>query len=259
MATTNDYPANQAFPPPSNPPQALPTPREVEVEDQAARPPSFGMGSAAPYATEVDLDLQVVARPNAKDVIVTDGGNFQTNNTPDDTLNCWIINTFSEQAGTYAETLTMILARPGSLTEPVNLYSLGIDITGTEVVFSKGGQGRRIINWGKTYIVVAKYRGSLELPPVSGDSFARILNVRDGSAPTFDFYDRPLEVLAQATPVAARTVPATGPNFQGNFVAGAGVVVPFIGSGVRVPRLQGTYQVANEPPPGNGLPVNVFI
>ena len=263
--------AGDAYAPPivRNPAQAIPDSLIANIFEQPFTPPSFSSGDATPFYSNVNVGSQNLRSGDVRDFLVTESGNFQTSVEYSAATLTVVSLTDADTGGATTSTTT----RYRIVVSGLDLTSIGFSIAGREVVF-KGNVTAGIVDYVRTIvafnansIVVAvtqfgqSFNPNPAAPPVTpqaGDQMEVDLN-RNGSEVTYDQFSPETNVyLWTLPPPAAPTVSAEIVSFSGNFLAGNGVVDPFVGSGVQVPRLVGTYEVANQIPLGNGLPANVF-
>lgn len=258
-----------APPIPRNPAQAIPDSLLVNVLDQPFVPPSFSQGSAVPFFTPVNVGAQNINRGNVRDFIVTESGNFQTSSEYSAATLTVVSLTDADTGGATSSTTT----RYRIVVSGVDLTSIGFSIAGREVVFSGNVTAaiqdfvRTIVAFNANSIIVAVTQfgesfnpnpGAPPVTPQAGDTMELDLN-RNGDQAIFDQTTAETNVyLWQLPPPAAPTVNAQAFTSVGNFLAGNGVVEPFIGAGTQAPRLIGTFEVANQSVIGTGLPANVF-
>lgn len=246
--------------------QALPRPTEVNVSQFPALQPSFSRGSAAPEFPTHDITFQNLQRFNPAEYLVTESGSFQTNNTLGDLVQFLSTFVVVADSGLPTETYQIFLG-PAPGAGPVNLGNYGLDLTNLIVSFPNQAPARApenvpqraIISWSKNWILVSRYDAfgnSLANPGAASGIGIAIL--RDGASVINDIGILEVDVLILPPPPIAVTTPAPNQRFLGNLSPADGVVVPFVGSGVRTPPFLGTFEVENQVPPGNGLPVNVF-
>lgn len=260
MAATFDFnPANQGWPIPPPGSQALPVPSFVQVPNLPAIPPSFSSGAATPATPNNDVGSQNNSFFPAQDWLVTQSGNYQTtNNLP--SLQNFVVNTVtaSGSGATAVYTITLLAAGVAAVLE-----QFGVDLTGLFAKFLNiAGQPTRPISQWSTFAITIPQQdsfGSVLSSPAPGTT-VQIPIIRQGPQDTFDTNNRPdLNVTIAPSPPVATTVPASGVNFLGNISATDGVVVPFVGSGQRLPPFIGTFEVEDQIPLGRGLPANVFV
>lgn len=258
-ATINVNVADQAFPyiPPGS--QAGPVPFFVQVPNLPAIPSSFSSGAATPATPENFVAAQINTISPVQEVLVTESGNYVTSNALPDLQN-FVINAVTTQGSGTDAFFVITLLKNGVNAQ---LEQFGVDLTDLFVKFlSVAGQPTRPISaWSTFAIVVPQYDtlGNALSSPTPATT-VQIAVIRQGPQDIFDTNVAEITVTAVATPVTARTTPAPGQvNFLGNIAATDGVVLPFIGSGQRLPPFIGTFEVEDQIPLGHGLPANVFI
>ena len=268
----NELIAGDAYAPPivRNLGQAIPDSLNVNVLEQAFLNPSLSRGEAVPFFSNVNIGSQGLNRGDVRDFTVTESGNFQTSVEYSAVALTVVSLTDADTGGATSSTTT----RYRVVVSGLDLTAIGFSIAGREVVF-KGNVTAGIIDYVRT--IAAFNANSIVIPvtqngrsfnpdpgappvtPQAGDQMELDLN-RNGSEVIYDqvLPEISVNLWAQAPLGVVPTVAAEIVSFSGNFLAGNGVVEPFVGSGVQVPRLVGTFEVANQVVIGNGLPANVF-
>lgn len=309
--------ADQAYPPVPPDQQALPTPRLVNGSDFAPPPlptpqlgdptpsstlvanapyvaPSASLGVAVPAITSFDVGTEIGVKQPVAEWLVTQSGNFATNNTAQD----MVTFTITAQPGIPTGILAFDVGLPTEryqifLGPTVNLYSFGLDLTQSLAMFLQNisqlppivalppppvalpprvvNPTRAIASFGTNWILVYALDdygymlgGTAANPftpltqPTAGQQIS-INIVRDAFAAVSDTNLPVTNVTVAPTPVPAVTTPAVGINNQGNITALDGVVAPFIGTGVAAPPFLGTFEVESQTNLGQGLPTNVFV
>jgi hypothetical protein len=254
-----------AFPAVPGGSQGLPVPSFTEVETVPFKPPSFSLGAATPATPTTDVGTQSLAKPNPDEWLVTESGNFKTNNTADDLQSFVQLSIVTIDSGLPTEMFQIFF------TAPVNLFSFGLDLTGMIAFFPTSAKpkspenvpSRPIINYSTNWILVAnvdQFGNALDAitAPTNGGT-VQIAISREGPDVIVQGVNTPTNVTIAPAPPVAQTVPAQGLPSLGNLQANDGVVVPFVGSGVQLPPLLGTFEVENQVPIGTGLPANVFV
>lgn len=233
------FPQNQTFPQPPTPGQGLALVPSVNVADQS------------------------LVKANVLDVIVTESGSFATNANSAD------VQSFVQLGAAVRIDADLPTERfQLFLKAPVDLTTFGLDLTDMIVGFPAEGPPtapenfphRPILAYSMTWILVSKFDqfGNALTTPAANKSIT-IAILRDGSQAVNDVGISEVDVFIAPAPPVAQTVPAPGLPFLGNLQASDGVVVPFVGSGVQLPPLLGTFEVENQVPIGSGLPINVFV
>lgn len=255
--------ANEAYPAVPGTSQGLPVPSSVAVADSAARPASFSLGAATPATPTTNVASQNLASSNPVEILVSPVGNFQTNNTLGDLRSFTVSSTQTIDSGLPTEAYKVTLAAG------TDLYSYGLDLTGMLAYFPSTASAlspenipsRPIFAYGKNFVMVYRYDvfGNSMSAPGTGAAQCRIAILRDGDEVLNQLVGSEVDVTISPAPPVAQTVPAVGGRTQGNIAANPGVVVPFVGSGVQLPPLLGTFEVEDQVPIGSGLPVNVFV
>jgi len=148
MAATIDVNvANQAYPPPPPGSQGLPVPSAVEVEAFPFVQPSLSLGTAQAQAPTVNIQnfSAVLSPATTQDVIVTENGNFATNNQTAD------VQTFTVAAIPFASVTTT-----ANFTQPNAVPNLSPNVTVAVTDTSWMTQGQVVaVATGGLYLVEA--------------------------------------------------------------------------------------------------------
>lgn len=214
-------------------------------------------------AYDVAVEQNTVIFP-VRDYVVTDVANFElTQANSNITLTVTsVIDADTGIAPTSATTRYRIYVSGAVLTD------LGLSITGRQVIFSGNTSAgvadyvRNIIAFNANSIIVLvtefgeAFSPTATVTPTAGDTMTLDIE-RRGSEVVFDTLPITANVVIDSPPAAAVTEEALSTGFQGNYLAGSGVVAPFIGAGLNGPHFQGTVEVANQTY-GRGLPGNIF-
>ena len=265
MAATIDVnPANQAFPPPPGGSQALPIPSAVAVASLPAIQPSFSQGTAQAAQPNVNVATQNNVLFPVQDVIVTESGNYATNNTSADVQSFKIAANVTPPGTTdvYQLTLTDLNGKA------ISLSSYGVDFTELFASFPSAASAkspenvpsRPITAYNDPNTIVVEVQDSFgnNLPSPSAGQTVQIGIVRQGASNIVSQSMGEVDVFISPAAPAAVTVPSSGPTPMGNiFPNNPGL--PFIGSGQGAPPFIGTFEVENQALIGRGLPANVFV
>lgn len=233
----------------------FPTPLDVSVISQVLQQaPVSGVPFQFPRLVNINSQNLVDGRALAE-FTVTEVGSFQTN-APEldaDIKTFLLTNVYDADVRPFAgpiSTTTRLLLR----FTPASLNTFGIGLLGREIEFIDGpadGFTRSIESYGPASVIinVADTLDTIQFSsfPVAGNHFTLDVK-RNGSEPVFDNKSTPLEInVFSNTPLENPTVvfAPTKPD-QGNFFAGDGVIIPFVGSGLRVPPLLGTFEIAGQ-------------
>jgi hypothetical protein len=266
-ATVDVNVANQAYPAPPPGSQALPTPSAIAVASFPALQPSFSLGAATPATPENLVAAQNNTFQPAREWLVTENGNFQTNNTVSDAETFTISSVTSFGSDSDQSTVYQIVLLQNGVV--ANLRNFGVDFAGLIVSFPAAAAAaspenvpQRPISYfnDPSIIVVPKYDSfghGLTLP-VAGNT-VRIGVLRQGPSNTVNVGVSEVDVVIAPSPPVATTTPAPRVTPLGNISATDGVVRPFIGEGQRLPPFVGTFEVEDQIPIGHGLPSNVFV
>lgn len=283
---------SQAYPLALNPPQALPpnlgvlvagsvfaapalpvpvqnNPRAffVNVERQSFILPSLSLGVAAPTPPTTNVSAQNVVRQPVLEYVITESGSFQFNANVPTTVSRTIavVTSFTSVEAGVTSTFYVITFVAGT-----NLMDFGVDLVGTDALFPNSAPARNpqavpagtITKFTNLQIVVDGTNLTGD-PPTTNDVV--VLDVtRHGDAVVFDLLPTDNDVLiSPSPPVAVTTVADARP--VANATASSGVVVPFVGSGQRIPLLlyldlrETAFFPASQGITTLGLPANVNV
>jgi len=277
MAATIDVnPANQAFPPPPPDSQAIPTPFGIAVQatpavPSAFTPPSSSIGTSLPKLPDFFVATQNNVFSPAQDVIVTENGNYATNNTTAD-VQTFKISAVAVMGDVPYDSSTVFQI---SLTSPtggaIKLSSYGVDFTQLFAGFPAAAAAtspenvpsRPITAFNDPNTIVVPVQNSFgnnlypSPPPVPppnppytpqvGD-LVTIGIVRQGPSLTVSSGFSEIDVFANPAPPPAMTAPSVGTTFLGNiFPNNPGL--PFIGGGQSGPKFIGDLTASSPLPP----------
>jgi len=277
MAATIDVnPANQAFPPPPPDSQAIPTPFGVAVQatpavPSAFTPPSSSIGTSLPALPDFFVATQNNVFSPAQDVIVTENGNYATNNNSADVQTFKISSITYQGASPPDANSVYIIVMTGPTGQAITLSSYGVDFTQLFATFPASYYrptppaipspdvsipSRQIVAFNDPNTIVIAALDSVgnafsappgQPAPVAGDLFT-IGIVRQGPSLTVQSSFSEIDVFANPTPQPAATVPSVGTTFLGNiFPNNPGL--PFIGGGQSGPKFIGDLTASSPFPP----------
>ena len=292
MAATIDVnPANQAYPPPPGDSQALPIPSAVAVAALPAIQPSFSQGTAQAAQPSFDVATQNNVLSPVQEVIVTENGNFATNNTSAD-IQSFKVSSVVMQGPNPADSTTVYqIALTDVNGNTASLTSFGVDFTECFANFPAAANpkspenipSRPISAYNDPNTIVVPVQDSFgnNLTQPSAGDIVTIGVIRQGASLTVLAGFSEIDVFIAPRPAAAITVPASGPTPMGNITpgnpglpfigsgqsgprfagdfSGGTVGAGFVGSGQQLPPFLGTFEVENQVPLGLGLPANVFV
>ena len=251
----------QAYPMPPGGSQALPIPSQVFVARLVQVQLPLASGAASVDPPDTDVATQIITRLPVSEFLVTEGGVIQTNNTVSDLRSFIVSSVTTLNAGLPTERYQIFLGT-------ANLAEIGLTLTDIEALFPQQAPAaapenipaRDIAAWSIDWIIVPRFNtfGVSMAAPVAGNT-VQIAVLRDGDEVFIDRFATEIDVTLNPPPQTPVTVSAPLLTPLGNISASTGVVVPFIGSGVRVPFLLGTFEVIDQRPIGTGLPRNVFV
>lgn len=270
MAATIDVnPANQAFPAPPGDSQALPIPSAVAVAALPALPPSFSQGTAQPALPSFDVATQNNVLFPVQEVLVTENGNFATNNTSADVQGFLLSGNAVLQGPNPPDSTSVYQMNLTDLNgKAISLSSYGVDFTELFASFPSAAAAsspenipsRPISAFNDPNTIVVPVQDSFgnNLPAPTNGQRVTIGILRQGASNIASSGFTEVDVFIAPRPAAAITVPSSGPAPMGNiFPNNPGL--PFIGAGQGAPPFIGTFEVENQVPPGRGLPANVFV
>lgn len=239
-----------------------PVPTDAFVANAANLPPPFSQGSASPALQNIDVKTEVPVLFPVADWLVTETGNFVTNNANGNQFSFKIASVVVTDSGLPTAAYQVFLQAPA------NLFAFGLDLTGLLVAFPTAAPvsapenvpQRPIESFNKNwFLVLANDQfGNLLTIPGFGQTVS-IGVVREGPDVTSQAVLPVLNILVGAPQQPPPPVLGVVGNFTGNFTASSGVLTPFIGSGQSLPPLLGTFEVENQSLVGQGLPANVFV
>jgi hypothetical protein len=250
--------------PPPLPPFSAggPTAKDAFVANNGGIAPSFSQGTGVPLLPSIDIDVQVLAKFPVADWLVTQTGNFQTNNATGIPSTFRILSVVVFNSGLPTQAYQIFLQ------SPVNLFSFGLDLTDMLVSFPSAAPAnapenipqRPIVSYNGNWIFVNAFDSVGNLLTIPGAAQPiQIFIIRDGPEVT-NQTNLPVINVAVSTPQQPPApILGTQFNFTGNFNARDEVRLPFIGSGVAAPPSVGTFEVENQTNVGQGLPANVFV
>lgn len=285
MAATIDVNvANQAYPPPPPGSQGLPVPSSVGVESLPFIQPSFSQGTALPQAPTINVQNQsaVLSPATAQDFVVTENGNFATNNQSADVQTFKVQSVLVQGPEPSDSTTVYQISLTDQNGNPIKLSSYGVDFTQLFANFPAAAAAsspenipsRPITAFNDPNTIVVPVQDSFgnklypdptsNIPPYTPGTVPAVGDlitigiVRQGASLTVNSNFNEIDVTIAPPPPVALTTPAVGNLSLGN-VFPPPIGTPFVGSGQGAPPFIGTFEVENQALIGKGLPVNVFV
>jgi hypothetical protein len=257
--------ADQAFPPPPGGSQKIPTPIEVAVASLTSILPSLSLGTPLPQAPTTNVATQNNTFQPAQEWVVTENGNFQTNNNVGD-VTLFTINTVTPFGTGVNQVFQITLLQNGKTAV---LSNFGVDFTELFASFPAAALPQSpenvpsrpitFFNDPGTIVILAQDSfGNTLTTPAPGDKLT-IGILRQGPSDVVLTNFKEIDVTIAPPPPVALTTPAQGLVSLGNVGATDGVVKPFVGTGQGAPPFIGTFEVENQALIGKGLPANVFV
>jgi hypothetical protein len=245
--------------------QDSPVPVEVFIAASPFILPPLSQGVAVPEFPEIDVAAQGIQQP-VVDVIVTEAGSFEINPPTQASISRTIL----------AVTSFVVAAPGGNITyyiltfaAPINLMDFGIDFGGTTALFPDSASdpenvpGALITSFASRQIVIVG-TNLLTHPPEAGNTIVLDIS-RHGNGRIFELVEPDLNIFIDSVQSAFAAETVVAQSFTEIDAFPGGSLLPFIGSGVRIPPLlyldlrETAFFPADRTNRGPGLPANVFV
>jgi hypothetical protein len=242
-------------------------PVEVFVAASPFILPPLSQGVAVPEFPEIDVATQGIQQP-VVDVVVTEAGSFEINPPTQASISRTILAVTSFVVATPGGNITYYIL---TFAAPINLMDFGIDFGGTTALFPNSAPADEpqqvpaalITSFASRQLVVVG-TNLLSVPPVGGNTVVLDIS-RHGNGRIFELVEPDLNIFIDSVQSAFAAETVVAQSFTEIDAFPGGTLLPFIGSGVRIPPLlyldlrETAFFPADRTNRGPGLPANVFV